>query len=64
MWVVERNMKTPRRPVASIVLGRLKEDVNHWGESIVPLVPNQWQESSGYPPCLSECCTLLMPLLQ
>ena len=32
------------RPPASTVLDRLKEYVDHWGESINPLVPEFWRE--------------------
>ena len=60
VWVAERGMQLQRRPSASIVLDRLKEDIDHWGKSIVPLIPNQWQESSGYLARSSERCTLFM----
>ena len=32
------------RPDAGTVLDRLKEYVDHWGESIDPLVPESWRK--------------------
>jgi len=36
-WVVQHALEPPRRPSARTVLERLKECVDHWGESTVPL---------------------------
>ena len=47
-WVVEDGPESKRRPSASAVLDQLKKDVDHWGKSIVPLVPKEWQESGEY----------------
>lgn len=47
-WVKERARKRRRRPSVSTVLDRLKESVDKWEKSIVPLVPKQWDESRGY----------------
>lgn len=47
-WVAEDGPESKRRPSASVVLDRLKKDVDNWGKSIVPLVSKEWQESGGY----------------
>jgi len=50
-WVVRRahepQAQPPvrRRPPASTVLDRLKRCVNHWGESIAPIIPASWEDS-------------------
>jgi len=46
-WVTEGGPKSKRRPPASTVLDRLKKDAEHWGKSIVPLVPKEWDESEA-----------------
>ena len=44
-WAVQHAQESGRRPPASTVLNRfLKECVDDWGESIIPLVPESWQE--------------------
>jgi len=47
-WVEQCVKGRRRRPTASTVLDRLKQDVDHWEKSIIPLVPRQWQESGRY----------------
>jgi len=47
-WVEQRVKGPRRRPAASTVLNRLKQDVDHWEKSIIPLVPRQWHESGWY----------------
>ena len=47
-WVEQRVKGPRRRPAASAVLDRLKQDVDHWEKSIAPLVPRQWHESGRY----------------
>ena len=42
-WVVQHAHEPPGRPPARTVLGKLKECVDDWGKSIVPLVPEHWQ---------------------
>jgi len=46
-WVVQHAQEPQGRPPACTVLDRLKECVDDWGESIVPLVPESWQEDGG-----------------
>jgi len=48
MWVEQRVKGTRRRPSASTVLDGLKQDVDRWEKSIMPLIPREWQESGGY----------------
>ena len=43
-WAVQHAQGSEGRPPASTVLDRLKEIVDDWGESIVPLVPESWRE--------------------
>jgi len=45
-WVVQQAQEPPRRPPACTVLERLKECVDHWGESIVPIIPESWEDSA------------------
>ena len=46
-WAVQHAQEPEGRPPASTVLDRLKEIVDDWGESIVPLVPEFWREDGG-----------------
>jgi len=62
-WVVQHAQEPGGRPPASTVLDRLKEIVDEWGESIVPLVPEFWQEDSGCRMSLSERHGLFMSFL-
>jgi len=50
-WDTEGGPETRRRPSASIVLDQLKQSVDQWGESIIPVIPKQWEESGRYPTC-------------
>jgi len=43
-WVVQDAQEPGRRPPAWTILDRLKEIVDDWGRSIVPLVPESWRE--------------------
>jgi len=43
-WVVQHAHESQRRPSARTILDRLKECVDHWGESIDPIIPEFWQE--------------------
>ena len=63
-WAVEDGPESKKRPPVSVVLDWLRKDVDHWGKSIVPLVPKQWQENGEYPESPKKCCSLFMPLLQ
>ena len=47
-WVEEDGPESKRWPSATTVLDQLKKDAGHWGKSIIPLVPKEWQESGGY----------------
>jgi len=46
-WVVQHAQEPGGRPSACTVLGRLKECVDDWGKSIVPIVPESWQDEDG-----------------
>ncbi|KAF9648294.1 kinase-like protein [Thelephora ganbajun] len=46
-WAAEYIRRPQRRPPASTILKRLGESVDQWEKSIVPLVPEQWQESEN-----------------
>ena len=63
-WTVEDGPESKKRPSASVVLDRLKRDVDHWGKSVVPLVPKEWQRGGGCPKCPSKFYSLLMTPLQ
>ena len=53
-WVVEDGPESKRRPSAPVVLDRLQKDVDHWGKSIVPLIPEEWEASGEYLECLNK----------
>jgi len=54
-WVVIDAQVPEGRPPASTVLDRLKEHVDDWGKSIIPLVPESWQEDgSDYDDAVEE----------
>jgi len=63
-WVVQRAQETQGRPPACTVLDQLKECVDHWGESIVPVIPESWRENGGYRMTPTECHSLFMSLLR
>ena len=63
-WAKERAQKRRRRPSVSTMFDRLKESVDDWEKSIVPLVPKQWEESCGYRVYPRKCASLFMALLQ
>ena len=63
MWVVQRALESEMRPPARTVLDRLKECVDDWGGSIVPLVPKSWQEDGRCHMSPSERYSLSMSLL-
>jgi len=46
-WAVKHAVGSQRRPPACTVLDRLKECVDYWGESIVPIIPESWEASGG-----------------
>jgi len=46
-WVVQHAQEPGGRPPTSNVLDRLKECVDDWGKSIVPIVPESWQDEDG-----------------
>lgn len=56
-WDTESGPETCVRPSASIVRGKLQEDVREWGKSTLPLSP--WQEDSGYPECRTHAVVSL-----
>lgn len=49
-WCAEYGPQPSKRPSASIILNRLNEDVDKWGESIIPPVSVQRHrdQSCGY----------------
>ena len=46
-WVEQYAQKPRNRPPVSTVLTRLKECIGDWGKSIIPLVPEDW-ENTGW----------------
>lgn len=46
-WVEQYAQKPQERPSASAVLTRLKECVDDWGESIVPLTSEDWENTGS-----------------
>ena len=46
-WVEQYAQKLRGRPSASAVLTRLKGCVNDWGKSILPLIPEDWENTSS-----------------
>ena len=42
-WVEQYAQKPRERPSVSTVLARLKECVDDWGKSILPLIPEDWE---------------------
>ena len=63
-WVEQYAQKPRERPSASAVLTRLKECVDDWGESIIPLVPEDWKNTGSCRLSLNDCGSLFMSLLQ
>ena len=63
-WVEQYAQKPQERPPASTMLTRLKECVDDWGKSIIPLVPEDWKNTSSCRVPSTGCCSLLMSLLQ
>ena len=63
-WVVQYAQKPRERPSVSAVLARLKECVDDWGKSIIPLIPEDWQDIGwcNMPP--NGHCSLFISLLQ
>ena len=61
-WVEERAGKPQKRLSILAMLDRLRESVEQWEKSIVPLTPNQCKENSERRIYLSECGGLLMIL--
>ena len=43
-WVVQYAQKPRERPLVSTVLALLKEYVDDWGKSIIPLTPEDWED--------------------
>ena len=63
-WV-EQSVQKPREwPSASAVLTRLKECVADWGKTILPLVPEDWKNTSSCRMSPDDCGSLFMSLLQ
>ena len=59
-WVEERAGKPQKRLTILAMLDRLRESVEQWEKSIVPLTPNQPKENSERRTNLSERRGLLM----
>ena len=47
-WCVEHGSQPSRRPSASVILNQLNEDVDNWGESIMPPASVQRHERCRY----------------
>ena len=63
-WVVHYAQKPQERPSVSTVLTRLQECVDDWGESIIPLRPEEWEDIGWCRMSPYDCCGLFMSLLQ
>lgn len=48
-WSVEHGSQSSKRPSATIVRDRLREDVRNWGKSVVPLTPVRSQNGHSCP---------------
>ena len=46
-WVVQYAQKRRERPLVTAVLVRLKKCVGDWGKSIVPLIPDDWENDDS-----------------
>ena len=64
MWVEQYAQKPCERPSASTVLTRLKECVDDWGKSIIPLIPEDWENTGSCRMSPNDCGGLFMSLLQ
>ena len=60
-WVEQYAEEPCKRPSASTVLARLKECVDDWGKSILPLIPEDW-ENPTQQPNMTEMVRLLREL--
>ena len=49
-WAVQHAQEPGGRPPAWTILDRLKETVDDWGRSIVPPVPEYWQDGESHVP--------------
>ena len=63
-WVEQFAQKPRERPTASIVLARLKECVDQWGKSIIPLIPKDWGDTGWCRISANEPRSPLISLLQ
>ena len=43
-WAAQYAQKPRERPPVSTVLARLKECVDDWGKSMIPLIPEDWED--------------------
>ena len=46
-WVVQYAQKPRERPLVSAVLTRLNNCVGDWGKSIIPLIPEDWEDEDS-----------------
>ena len=46
-WVVQYAQKPRERPLVSAVLALLKKCVGDWGKSIIPLIPEDWENDDS-----------------
>ena len=63
-WVEQYAHKPRERSSASTVLTRLEECVDDWGRSIIPLIPEDWQEIGWCPMSSNDYDGLFMSFLQ
>ena len=63
-WVEQYVQKPRSRPPVSTVLTRLNGCVDDWGKSIIPLIPEDWENTCLCRVSPNDYNTFLMTLLQ
>ena len=63
-WVEQYAQEPCKRPSASTLLTRLKDCVDDWGESIIPLIPEGWGDTGSCGMSPNDCDNLFMSFLQ
>ena len=63
-WVEQYAQEPSKRPSASTVLTHLKYCVDDWGESILPLIPEDWENTGSCRMFPGDCDNLFMSLFQ
>ena len=64
MWAEQYARKPRKRPSARTVLDRLGECIDHWGKSITPLKPEDWENTGLCRASPDDYGTSFMTLLQ